>query len=85
MNKVLTIDELVEMSKKVWASVKDIEVIGNIGYNKARIIKKQIRDELVDQGWVLPRYGVPMTQVINHFPPVAQRLAEVGGVKHGRK
>ena len=85
MSRELTIEELEILSKKVYASTKDIQLLGNIGYNKARKIREEIREELADKGWVLPKYDVPMSNVIDKLPQISERLEQVGGAKHGRK
>ena len=80
MSKEITIEDLLRISKKLWATTSDIQAIGCIGYNKALRIKNDIRNKLVDEGWTLPRHAVPMEYVIKQFPNMAQRLEENGGV-----
>ena len=80
MSSEITIDELIRLEKKLWATTSDIQRIGCIGYNKALKIKNEIRNKLVDEGWTLPRYVVPMEYVIKRFPSMAKRLEENGGV-----
>jgi len=67
MNNVMTANELLNAINKQWATTKDIMLVGNIGENKALKIKKVINENLIKQGYVLPRNKVPMESVINYF------------------
>ena len=61
--------ELLELLDKQWANTKDIQKIGGIGEAKALKVKKQIRDELInDKNYYLPNERtVPMSEVVKFF------------------
>lgn len=61
--------ELLDLLDKQWANTKDIQKIGGIGEAKALKVKKQIRDELInDKNYYLPNERtVPMSEVVKFF------------------
>ena len=66
-NQTLTASELLELLGKQWANVNDIKLIGEVGTNRAQIIKKEIKENLENQGYRLPRGLVPMEAVVEYF------------------
>jgi len=83
MNKSLNATQVLETINKLWASTADIQKIGCVGYNKALKIKNEIRNQMVDDGWVFPRYLVSMEYVIKYFNIDEKRLRKLvdqGGV-----
>ena len=67
MIKSLNARETVAILDKMWASTEDIKKLGCIGNNKAYKIKREIRNQMVDDGMVFPRYLVGMEYVIKYF------------------
>lgn len=61
--------ELLDLLDKQWANTKDIQKIGGIGEAKALKVKKQIRDELINEkNYYLPNERtVPMSEVVKFF------------------
>lgn len=83
MTKSMNATQVLETINKLWASTADIQKIGCVGYNKALKIKNEIRNQMVDDGWVFPRYLVSMEYVIQYFKIDEKKLkkkAEQGGV-----
>lgn len=79
----LSATDIVEILNKLWASTTDIQKIGCVGYNKALKIKKEIRNQMVDDGMVFPRYMVSMDYVIKYFnlnEKKLRKMADQGGV-----
>lgn len=79
----LSATDIVEILNKLWASTADIQKIGCVGYNKALKIKKEIRNQMVDDGMVFPRYMVSMEYVIKYFnlnEKKLRKMADQGGV-----
>ena len=66
MNNV-TASEILEMSNYQWAGTKEIMKLGNIGEARALKIKKEIAQQLIDEGYVLPRNKIPMEIVIKYL------------------
>ena len=83
MNKNMNAIQVLETINKLWASTADIQKIGCVGYNRALKIKNEISNQMVDDGWVFPRYLVSMEYVIKYFNIDEKRLkklADQGGV-----
>lgn len=66
MNSI-TASEILELSNYQWARTKDIMKLGGIGEARALKIKKEIAQQLIDEGYVLPRNKIPMESVIKHL------------------
>lgn len=83
MNKSMNVNQVLETINKLWASTADIQKIGCVGYNKALKIKNEIRNQMVDDGWVFPRYLVSMEYVVRYFKideKKLRKMADKGGV-----
>lgn len=66
--KQLKANELLELISKQWATTKDIQLLGCIGADKARCIKKDIQEKLKSQKYMLPNnYVVPMKELISYL------------------
>ncbi len=79
----LTASETLEILNKLWASTSDIQKLGCIGYNKALKVKEKIREQMIDDGMVFPRYKVSMEYVAKYFNlevKKLRKLADQGGV-----
>lgn len=60
-------EQLLAMANQ-WADTKTICTIGNIGINKAMEVRKEIENQVVADGYRLPRQKiVPMRYVIDYF------------------
>lgn len=78
----LNAEELLEILSKLWASTDDIKKIGCVGKNKALKMKNEIRNQMVDDNMVFPRYMVSMEYVKKYFKINEKklRLQVAGGV-----
>ena len=84
MTKSLTAEETYKIVKKMWASTEDIKKLGCIGNNKALKIKREIRNKMVDEGYVIPRNLVDMQLVVDYFKLDLNKIERlVGGVING--
>ena len=81
----LNAEELLQILSKLWASTEDIKKIGCVGKNKALQIKNEIRNQMVDDEMVFPRYMVSMEYVKKYFKIDEKklRLQVAGGVING--
>ena len=83
MNNV-TADEILDLIHYQWAGTKEIMKIANIGEARALKIKKQLINELLEQGYTLPRNKVPMEVVLKYFKiniEFLRRVKKERGVK----
>lgn len=84
MAKSLTAKEVRQIISKMWANTEDIKRLGCVGNNKALEIKKEIRNHMVDNGYVVPRNLVDMSLVIEYFNIDLNRIERLaGGVVNG--
>jgi hypothetical protein len=59
--------DLLNLINKQWATTNDIMIIGEVGYHKALLIKKEITSDLEEKKYKLPKNKVPMEFVVNYF------------------
>lgn len=84
MGKVLTANETLKVIQKMWATTEDIMKLGCCGTNKALKIKSEIRNKMIDEGYIVPRNLVDMKLVVDYFRIDEQRLrCLAGGVCNG--
>lgn len=84
MARSLTAKEVHEIIEKMWANTDDIKRLGCVGNNKALKIKKELRNYMVDHGYVVPRNLVDMQLVIEYFNIDVSRIERLmGGVVNG--
>lgn len=84
MTKSLKADETVEIINKMWATTEDIKRLGCVGKNKALKIKNEIRNQMIDDNLIFPRYMVSMEYVIKYFNIDEKKLRRLaGGVVNG--
>ena len=55
--------ETLELISKQWCNTQDLMKISQLGINNATKIRKQIREELISQGYMLPKGLIPMAKV----------------------
>ena len=63
----MSANELLSLISKQWASTKDIMNIGDVGYHRALLIKKDIINDLKKNNHKLTYDKVPMELVVNYF------------------
>lgn len=84
MTKSLTAKETLQIIERNFATTNDIMQLGCCGINKARKIKSEIRNKMVDEGYAIPRNLVDMKLVEQYFKIDRIRLLSlVGGVLSG--
>lgn len=53
-----------ELISKQWCSFKDLKELSQLGNNSLFNLKKEITDELKEQGYILPTGLLPMSYVV---------------------
>lgn len=66
-DKILDINQTLELVDKQWATTNDIMQLGFVCYSNARKISNVIKNNLIEKGYSLPRGLVPMKEVIKFF------------------
>lgn len=57
--------ETLELLSKQWCSLQDLMKLTNLGRNSALKIRKDIINDLVNQGYKLAANLIPMCEVVN--------------------
>lgn len=63
----MTAEETLEIVSKQWCSLEDLMKISQVGRNSALKIKRNIREKLTKQGYMVPKYVVPMKEVVDYL------------------
>ena len=67
MKSEITTNEIIELSTKQWADIKDIKMLACVGDNKAYKIKNEIIKDLKNKGYTLPKNLIPMDVLLKHL------------------
>lgn len=59
--------ETLELISKQWCDLNDLMKLTQVGRNNALKIKSEIRDNLINQGYSLPKQLLPMNEVVNYL------------------
>jgi len=59
--------ETLSLISKQWCDLDDLMKLTQVGRNNALKIKSEIRANLVNQGYLLPKQLLPMNEVVNYL------------------
>lgn len=57
--------ETLKLISKQWCSLNDLMLLAEIGKNNAVKLRKEIKQDLINQGYTLPNNRLPMIEVVN--------------------
>lgn len=57
--------ETLKLISKQWCDLNDLMSLTGIGKNNAVKLRKEIKNELIEKGYTLPKNRLPMIEVIN--------------------
>lgn len=57
--------ETLKLISKQWCNLNDLMLLAEIGKNNAVKLKKEIKQDLINQGYTLPNNRLPMIEVVN--------------------
>ena len=63
----MTAEETLEIVSKQWCSLEDLMKISQVGRNSALKIKRNIKERLTKQGYMVPKQVVPMKEVVDYL------------------
>ena len=63
----MTAEETLEIVSKQWYTLEDLMKISQVGRNSALKIKKEIKNKLTKQGYMIPKHVVPMKEVVDYL------------------
>ena len=58
-------NELLKILSQQWCSLNDLMKICKCGKNKALIDKNKIKNQLLDEGYIIPSRDLPMKAVVD--------------------
>ena len=57
--------ETLKLISKQWCNLDDLMLLAEIGKNNAVKLRKEIKQDLISQGYTLPNNRLPMIEVVN--------------------
>ena len=57
--------ETLKLISKQWCNLNDLMLRAEIGKNNAVKLRKEIKQDLINQGYTLPNNRLPMIEVVN--------------------
>ena len=57
--------ETLKLISKQWCNLNDLMLLAEIGKNNAVKLRKEIKQDLLNQGYTLPNNRLPMIEVVN--------------------
>lgn len=57
--------ETLKLISKQWCNLDDLMRLAEIGKNNAVKLRKEIKQDLISQGYTLPNNRLPMIEVVN--------------------
>ena len=63
----MTVEETLIILKKVWCDTNDLMKLSQLGINNTTKLKKEIKTDLENQGYLLPKGKLPMIEVIKRI------------------
>ena len=67
-------EELLKLISKQWCNLTDLMKLLGCGRNKALKVKKQIKDKLLNEGYIIPSNDLPMQAVVDALKIDINRL-----------
>ena len=55
--------ETLRLLSKQWCSIEDLKKLSNLGNNNVYKLRKEIKEDLENQGYLLPKGLIPMCEV----------------------
>lgn len=59
--------ETLDLISKQWCTLSDLMLLADVGRNSALKIKKTIKNNLISQGYLVPKHVVPMKEVVKYL------------------
>ena len=57
--------ETLKLISKQWCNLNDLMLLAETGKNNAVKLRKEIKQDLINQGYTLPNNRLPMIEVVN--------------------
>ena len=57
--------ETLKLISKQWCDLNDLMKLAEIGKNNAVKLRREIKNDLIEKGYILPNNRLPMIEVVN--------------------
>ena len=57
--------ETLKLISKQWCDLNDLMLLAEIGKNNAVKLRREIKNDLTEKGYILPNNRLPMIEVVN--------------------
>ena len=74
-------EQTLKLIAKQWCNLSDLMKLLGCGRNKALIVKKQIKDKLINDGYIIPSNNLPMKAVIDILKIDVDHLNKIKEIK----
>ncbi len=59
--------ETLEILSKPWCNLQDLQKLSQLGETKASKLRNDIKKNLENQGYILPKHLLPMVEVVRYL------------------
>lgn len=73
----MNVEETLKIISKQWCNLSDLMKLLGCGRNKALIVKKTIKERLINDGYYLPNNNLPMQAVVDILKIDINRLEKI--------
>ena len=74
-------EETLKIISKQWCNLTDLMRLLGCGRNKALIVKKTIKDRLIEEGYIVPSNNLPMKAVVDILKIDVNYLKDISNIK----
>ena len=75
----MTAEETLQILNKVWCDTNDLMKLSQLGINNTTKLKKEMKIDLENQGYLLPKGKLPMIEVIKRLKIDITYLERIAG------
>ena len=75
----MTAKETLQLISKQWCDLNDLRKLTGLGKNSATKLKTDIKSDLVNKGYLLPKKLLPMNEVVGYLKiniPYLQKMTK---------
>ena len=75
----MTAKETLQLISKQWCDLNDLRKLTGLGKNSATKLKTDIKSDLVNKGYLLPKKLLPMNEVVSYLKiniPYLQKMTK---------
>lgn len=82
---IISANETLELISKQWCDLNDLRKITGLGKNTASKLRNDIKNDLINKGYLLPNRLLPMNEVVNYLKINVSYLQKMAKENNERK